>query len=182
MGQLELRTRRLLLRPAGPADAGAIYAYRSDPVVSRYQGRPKNLAAARRTARRNAALKPCTPGTWYQLAVTRKAGGELIGDICVHFTGERQAEIGYTLAPAWQGRGYAAEGVRAVLRWIFDGLGLHRVSASADPRNKSSLRLMRRVGMRREGYFRKSFWTGREWADDVRCAILREEWPTRRRG
>jgi len=49
----------------------------------------------------------------------------------VHFTDGRQAELGYTLAPRYQGRGYATEGARAVLAWLFAKLKLHRVACSA---------------------------------------------------
>ena len=53
----------------------------------------------------------------------------------------------------------------------------HRVYASVDPRNKPSMALLERVGMRKEAYLRQSlFWKG-EWVDDVIYALLRSEWP-----
>lgn len=184
MKGINLETPRLLLRTAVLADAPAIYAYRSDPAVSRYQGRTGSLAAARRQLKLNAAAKPNTPRTWYQLALLKKDGGALIGDIGIHFIDKEnsQAELGYTLAPEHQGLGYAAEAVARVVDYLFKQLGKHRVTASADPRNKRSLKLMERLGMRREAYCKKSFWTGKAWADDVLYALLRAEWrPSRLR-
>ncbi len=161
-----------MLRTVRPGDAAAYYGCRSLPQVRRYQGCPKSLAEARSRLAACAALKPNTPQTWYQFAVLEKSGGAYMGDIAVHFTDGRQAELGYTLAPKFQGRGFATEGARAVLAWLLGKLKLHRVVCTADPRNKPSLAVMRRLGMRREGYFKKSFWTGKEWADDVLYAVL----------
>ena len=57
-------------------------------------------------------------------------------------------ELGYTLARAAWGRGYATEAARAVLRWAFAGLRLPRVVAVADPANTASLRVLEKLGMR----------------------------------
>lgn len=170
-----MTTERLLLRTLLAQDAAAYYSCRSLPEVRRYQGCPKSLAEARRRLAVCAALKPNTPGTWYQFAIIERAGGVYAGDFAVHFTDGRQAELGYTVAPALQGRGYATEAARAVLAWLFGELKLHRVSCSADPRNKASLRVMRRLGMRKEAHFKNSFWTGKEWADDVVYAVLNKD-------
>ena len=178
MKTLKLETERLLLRTVEPGDAGAIFAYRSRPDVCKYQGRHKDIAATRRFIRGVRKTAPNTPDTWHQLAVVEKATGTLIGDLGMHFTGaeNRQAEVAYTLAPQYQGRGYATEAVLRVMRYLFGSLRKHRLVATADPRNSASVRLMKRVGMRREGFFRKSYWTGTEWTDDVLYALLREEW------
>lgn len=174
MKGVEIKTERLLLRTMRPQDAAAYYACRSLPAVRRYQGCPASLAEARRRMKTCAALKPNTPRTWYQFAIIEKADGAYAGDIAVHFTDGRQAELAYTVAPKFQRRGYATEAAGAVLAWLFGKLRLHRVSCSADPRNKASLGVMRRLGMRKEAHFKKSFWTGKEWTDDVVCAVLRE--------
>ena len=55
-------------------------------------------------------------------------------------------ELGYTLARAAWGRGYATEAARAVLRWGFAGLRLPRVVAVADPANAASLHVLDKLG------------------------------------
>lgn len=167
-----------MLRTVEPGDAKAMFAYRSRADVCKYQGRHRNIAATRRIIRAVRSAAPNTPGTWQQLAVIEKSSGAMIGDIGIHFTGgnNRQAELAYTLAPRYQGNGYATEAVLRVMRYLFGTLKKHRLVATADPRNTPSVKLMKRVGMRREGFFRKSFWTGSEWTDDVLYAVLREEW------
>ena len=178
MKVVELKTGRLLLRTVRPADAEAVFKYRSSPEVRKYQGSFASLAQTRRLIRLTAGLKPNAPRTWYQLAVLERTGGRLLGDIAIHFRDKenRQAELGYTLAPEYQGKGYAFEAAARVLEYLFGTLKKHRVSASVDPRNVRSVKLLERLGMRKEGCFIKSFWTGTAWADDAVYAILKEEW------
>ena len=158
-------------------------AYRNDPEVARYQTfRARTRAEIAELIRAQAELVPGTPGSAFQYAVGLKADDELIGD--VYFAVEpdgRQAEIGYTLAAGAQGHGYATEAVRAVLAFGFERAGLHRITAGADPRNLPSIRLLERLGFRREGYFPESYWDGEMWTDDVRYALLAREWRARAR-
>jgi RimJ/RimL family protein N-acetyltransferase len=174
-----LSTSRLVLRRLEPGDGEVVCRYRTDPDVSRYQGwgtlAPEDI---QELIVRLSQVEPDTPGTWLQLAITLQSTGEVIGDCGIHFPPEerRQAEIGITLAPAYQGKGYAAETLSALLDYLFGELGKHRVYASVDPRNQASIALLERVGMRREGHFRESLWFKGEWADDVIYAILEHEW------
>jgi len=177
-GRVYLESQRLMLRTPFPSDAAAIFSYRSLPKVRRYQGKAlatrKGVNALVKSA---AALKPNTPGTWYQLVIISKETGALIGDIGIHFNDEEQSELGYTLSPEHQRRGYATEAVIRVIDYLFSELNKHRITASADPKNRPSLKLLERIGMRREAYFRKSFKTGKTWADDTVYAVLKHEWP-----
>lgn len=122
------------------------------------------------------------PG-WYQIAVVLRDGGNLIGDCGIHILEDdsRIAEIGITIEPASQSRGYATEALRAIFGLLFDKLEKHRVIASVDPRNLPSMALMERIGMRKEGHFVKSLWFKNEWADDVTYAMLAAEWKTKKR-
>lgn len=121
-----------------------------------------------------------SPGTWLQLGVRLRESGALIGDLGVHFLEDgRQVEIDFTLAPAAQGRGLGTEAVVGLLDHLFGQLQKHRVSASVDPRNEPSLRLLRRVGMRQEAHFRHSMLFKGEWVDDIVFAVLASEWRDR---
>src|SRR5512140_2496447 len=113
---LELHTPRLILRQLTVLDAAAVAAYRSLPEVARYQG--WNLVSEANVAALALAqedLAPDTPGTWYQLVLTLRANGAVIGDLGLHFLAEPPAtvELGITLSPEAQGQGYAAEATRA---------------------------------------------------------------------
>ena len=88
----------------------------------------------------------------------------------------RLGEIGYTFAAAHQRQGYAQEAMRAILAYAFGTLELHRIMAVADCRNEPSIRLLERLGMRREGHFLQNAWYKGEWCDEYLYAQLRAEW------
>lgn len=177
MDEWTLETQRLKLRVLEPTDAPQLLPYRSDERVAHYQSwRPRDLADAVRFIRETNEGVPGRSGSWLQLAICQ-AGDGLIGDLGIHFLDSDQWEIGYTLAPDNQGKGYAAEAVGAVLDDAFRHRGIHRVTASVDPANEASIRLLKRLGFRQEAHFIESYRTSDGWADDLVFALLAREWP-----
>ena len=173
---MELLTPRLKLDALTPADAAALFAYRGDAEVARYQGwQPASLDEAAEWIEALAA-EPA-PGHWWQRAIRLRDGGELIGDLGLGLPADEKAgvELGITIAPARQGRGYAGEALRAALDWAF-ARGVNRATASVDPRNTASVALLCSLGMRQEAHFRESYWLRGEWADDLVFALLAREW------
>ncbi|MBZ5658622.1 MAG: GNAT family N-acetyltransferase [Acidobacteriia bacterium] len=120
------------------------------------------------------AIEPGTPGPWYQLGIVLLSEYKLIGDCGFRVVENkpRQAEVGIALAPASQGHGYACEALRALLDYLLVKLGKYRVWGSVDPRNVRSVRLMERVGMRKEAHFERSLLFKGEWVDDVIFSML----------
>lgn len=180
-----IETARLLLKALEVQDAPAVYAYRADPEVGRYQSwHPAGVPEVAKYIRTMAETGFDREDTWFQLGMYLKDTRVLIGDLGVHFLppGSRQVEIGFTVSPAHQRRGYAAEAVPALIGYLFGTLGKHRVIGSVDPRNAPSIALLEKLGMRREAHFRQSILTpdGR-WEDDVIYALLAEEWPAANR-
>lgn len=175
-----LETQRLILRRPTDQDAEAFSRYRSDPEVSRYQGweTPYSLDRAQRFIASLRADPPDAPGQWYQVAIERKDGGEMIGDCAFRRLPDdsRQAEIGYTLAAPFQGQGYGTEAVARLIDYLFADLHLYRVRANIDPENRASARLLKKVGMRFEGRWVESLWFKGYWASEDWYAILRREW------
>lgn len=175
-----LVTARLIVSPLTPGDAVPLFAYRSDASVRRYQPfAPRSVEDARRFI----AMGLTATSTWRQFGIRLKEPAELVGDIGFKLDSEwgMQAEIGVTLSPAWQHRGFATEAVRALLAHLFETVALHRVFASIDPRNEPSIRLFERLGFRQEAHFRQSLWFKGKWVDDVIFAMLASEWREQRR-
>lgn len=180
-----LSSPRLRIRRFVAADARALSGYRSDPAVARYQSfEPCSLDDAHGFIASLAGVAPGTPGEWFQFAVALEGSDELVGDCALHCTASdpRQAEPGFSFARAFQGRGYATEAVRRLLDYAFTTLGLHRVYALTDERNHAAHRLLERLGFRREGRLRESFWSKGEWTTEVLWAVLRAEWRGAPRG
>ena len=176
----ELISDRLRLRRFMLADLTTFVAYRSDPDVARYQSwdAPYSLADGERLISALLGEHPDTAGQWFQYAMVLSGTGELIGDCAsgTDATDPRQAEIGFTLRPEFQGHGYATEGARLLLGYLFGARSKHRVTARCDPRNAASAAVLERLGLRREGYLRESTWAKGEWTDDLLYGLLRDEW------
>jgi RimJ/RimL family protein N-acetyltransferase len=176
---MELDTPRLRLDALRPDDAVALFAYRADPVVSRFQGWcPASVADASGFIERQAGASLDVPDGWFQRAIRLRDSGELIGDLGIHLPTEAEGsiEFGISIVPARQGQGHATEALRAVFGVVFGQLGRHRVHASVDPRNLASMAMLRSLGMRQEAHHRESLWLQGEWVDDVVFALLAREW------
>ncbi len=172
-------TERLVLRQPVLADADAMFTYRTDPEVARYQcWQSDSLERTRASIEAHSGVEMDTPHTWFQLAITQRASGKLIGDCGLHFLKDEpsQSEVGITLAPTHQNQGYATETLQAVLEFLFVDLEKHRVFVSVDPRNVAAIALFKHVGMRQEAHFVESLWFDGAWVDDVIFALLQREW------
>ena len=179
------RTDRLSLRLAAAQDSDAVLAYRRLPEVNDYmtsapsdaaewaevfaqEDRLSKTLVAEHDGRVVGDLMIAVEDAWAQTEVRPQAAGV-------------QAEIGWCLDPAYQGRGLATEGVAALLEICFDGLGLRRVLANCFADNTASWRLMERLGMRREMYtVRDSLHRSGVWMDGMAYALLADEWRSRR--
>ena len=177
---LTLTSKRLILRPLQAADSVVFAAYRSDPEVARYQGweAPFNEQQAAEFIAAMQVREPGTPGEWLQLAIQVRETGVVVGDCAFERLARepRQAEIGITLARSWQGQGLATEALSCLLDYLFGELELHRVQANCDVENHNSMRLMERLGMRREAHFVENLWFKGRWSSEYWYGILRSEW------
>jgi RimJ/RimL family protein N-acetyltransferase len=177
-----LETPRLIIRQFCESDLEPFVAYRNDPEVYRYQGwkTPYLREDAADFITRLRSNNLGMPGEWMQLAIECKDSGEMVGDIAFHVirSNPRQAYLGYTLARSAWGQGYASEAARKTLDYLFRVLDLHRVIADCDVDNAASIRLLERLGFRREAHYIESFWFENEnrWGSEYLYAILQHEW------
>jgi ribosomal-protein-alanine N-acetyltransferase len=92
------------------------------------------------------------------------------------YRNEGRGEFGIWLVPEVWGKGYAKEACTAMLRYGFEELRLHRVSAKMLGRNDRSRGLLESVGFTEEGVLRESRYTDGTYHDEVVYALLEDEW------
>ena len=175
-----LETQRLIIRPFRDADIEPFLAYRNDPEVVKYQGWnfPYSREMAQEFIAHMKSASPVAIGSGYQSAIENRETGEMIGDL-FHLLGQGdspQARVGYTLSRAHWKKGYASEAVKGLLDFFFYELSVHRVVADCDTENTASVRLLERLGFRREAHFIESFWMGNYWGDEYYYGLLEREW------
>jgi ribosomal-protein-alanine N-acetyltransferase len=181
----QLVTERLLLRPFVDADA---------PIVER-------LAGLKQVADTTMNIPhPYPAGSAIGWIATHAAGwetgerltlaaceagtpSELIGAASLAITAAHaHAEVGYWIAPAMWGRGYATEATRALLALGFGELKLHRIQARHFTRNPASGRVMQKAGMKLEGVHRAIFRRNGRFEDVAIYAVLEQEWREKQNG
>jgi RimJ/RimL family protein N-acetyltransferase len=120
----------------------------------------------------------------FEWGIAERSGEGVIGTATLFHvtTTNRRAEIGFAVGRAHQGRGLASEAVEILIAFAFDSLGLHRLEADVDPRNEPSLRLLEKLGFRREGTLRERYFVGDEIQDTVMLGLLAPEWAAGRAG
>lgn len=174
-----IETSRLELRRLKSADLDEYLDYLNDPVVARYQtwdSFPRERALE--VIEEQISLSPGIPGAAFLFALELKDSNAFIGHVVltVQQKDERQAEIGFTMAREHHGRGLAYEASSRVVEYAFSELKLHRLFAITDCENESSVKLLERLRMRREGHFIQNIWFKGKWGDEFLYAILAEEW------
>ncbi|TCM45634.1 GNAT family N-acetyltransferase [Kribbella sp. VKM Ac-2568] len=112
----------------------------------------------------------------YMLAVTRLDDDRLIGFARLGPTGVQAAHLGYAIAADHWGHGYATDASRALVRFAFENLDLHRVSAAIGPENLASVAVVKRLGFSYEGRIRHHVFTNNAWRDSLLYSILADEY------
>jgi RimJ/RimL family protein N-acetyltransferase/uncharacterized damage-inducible protein DinB len=150
---ISLQTDRLLLREPVLEDFESYAAMWADPSVMRY------LSQTGKPMTRHEAWRAFTGhvGHWSlrgfgMFAVMARAGGEFVGLVGPWLPeGWPDLEIGWTLRPAWWGRGYATEAANACLQYAFNELQRTHVVSLITPDNAASIRVAERLGEALEG-------------------------------
>lgn len=86
------------------------------------------------------------------LCVCLKATGTVIGLLAIERRKDREEQVhnlGYVFHPAYQGHGYAQEGCRAIMRYVFNQLGAVAIHTGTHPANEASVRLLTKLGLKR---------------------------------
>lgn len=161
----EIRTERLLLRPARMDDAEAMHTILSDPrAMAFWSSLPhRDLAQTRAWV---AAMMAIDPSEGEDFVIELE--GRVIGKAGLY----RFPEVGYALHPDFWGRGLATEALCPLLARAFAVHRLPAVLADVDPRNVASLRLLARLGFEETGRAERNFLVGEEWCDSVYLRLL----------
>ena len=170
---MELRTERLLLRPAREDDLAAMHAVLSHPGAMTYWSSTphETLDQTRDWLASMIAIQPAEGEDFIV-----ELNGALIGKAGLW----RFPEIGFILHPDHWGRGYAAEALMLILDRAFGVHGLPKVEADVDPRNASSLKLLSGLGFHETGRKARTWFVGGQWCDSVYLELDAARWSQQR--
>lgn len=173
-----LETNRLGLREFVESDWKSVLEYQNDPRYLRfYPWQRRSEAEVRAFIQVFIEWQNYLRRYKYQLALTLKDSGQLIGNIGIRKenSSDHQAELGYEINPKFWGQGYASEAALAMRSFGFNKLGLHRIWAHCIEDNLASRRVLEKVGMRLEGTLRHAeFFKERYWNTCMYAILINE--------
>lgn len=170
-----IATARLVIRFVREEDLPDLLAIHRSDEVTRYLPYTTWRGEGDARAWYERALKRHEDESAMQFVIALRDGGRVIGT-CMLFRFEpasARAELGYVLGRDHWGRGYMREALGAFVAQAFGALGLRRIEAEIDPRNRASERVLQALGFEKEGQMRQRWQRKGEVADSAFYALLR---------
>ncbi|WP_313545720.1 GNAT family N-acetyltransferase [Leifsonia aquatica] len=168
----ELTTERLRLVPLGPDHLAGTWASLQEPEVLRLTGTHAAFTRDGVAAWLAGLADQDDRADW---AILRAEDGAHIGEVVLNDLDADNRSAGFRIAlgaPRWFGQGYGTEATRAVLRYAFSSVGLHRVELEVFAFNPRAQSAYEKAGFVVEGRRRDALlWDG-EWVDAVVMGCL----------
>lgn len=176
-GTQTIETPRLILRRARMEDAEAMFRnWANDTEVTRYLTWPPHESIEVTQSLLQSWVDRYQTDDYYQWMIVLRETNEPIGSIMASTTGRAQsAHIGYCIGKHWWHQGIMSETLKAVMDFLFDEVGYHRVESLHDPNNPYSGAVMRKCGMKYEGRLRQADRNNQGVCDACYYGILASE-------
>ncbi len=171
-------TERLMLRRIEKKDIPDIYEYSKDPKTSEFLLWHPHPAIDITKGYYKLINRKYKRGALYEWALINTRDKKMIGTC--GFTKlnliDNSAEVGYVIAPAYWGMGFATEALKRVLEFGFDFLSLERIEARYMAENSASRRVMEKCHMQFEGIMKHAVYAKGKYRDVGLCAITADEY------
>lgn len=149
---IEIETKNLIIRNHIESDWKDLYDYLSLPEIYRFEpGEPITPEESK-----TIISERCNGHDF--LAVVHKESKQMIGHLYFHQSDPKHFmtwELGYIFNPKFQNQGYCTESSSAILDYAFKMLRSHKVVAFCNPDNIPSWKVLEKIGMEREGFFKQ---------------------------
>ncbi len=159
-------------------DAEAVFAYASDPEVTRYVSWETHRKIGDSESFLRSVVEGYERGEAAEWGIVYKGDGRFVGGCGVvrWELDHSRAELGYVLSREYWGRGLMPEAVRAMVSFGFGRIDLNRIEARCIAENTASARVMAKAGMLYEGTLRQREFIKGAYRDMKLYAILSSEY------
>lgn len=172
-----IRGERVYLRPLEPTDADLVHRWYEDTRVQTLMGDPP-LSLAGRRQRYEDAVK-ADGADVFRFVICLLQDDRAIGRTDLFEVDRQNGSCAFGIAigdPELWGRGFGTDAVNALVDFAFGQLRMERVWLDTDDHNTRAQAAYRKAGFAQEGRLRHAFYQDGRWTDDIRMAILRDEW------
>ena len=177
-GTQPLETERLLLRAFSFDDADSMMRnWAGDDQVQDMYGEPSYKTLEEVKGLLEKYISSYEDGMHFRWGIFEKASGECIGQVAYFLVDQKNhfGEIEYCVGKAFQGRGYATEATKAVIRYGFEKINFNKVQICVRPSNLPSKKVIDKCGFTYEGTLREYFYRNGKYEDRMYHSILRKE-------
>jgi ribosomal-protein-alanine N-acetyltransferase len=172
-----LESERLIFREFDLKDALDIQLIRSDDSVMSYMDSEyhKTIEDSENFISKNIKRYENKIGIFW--AIIDKTENKFIGDFAFWniIRENHRAEIGYTLKPAFWGKGYMTETLNRLIEFGFKDLNLHSFEAEINPKNTNSEKTLVKAGFKKEAYFKENRYFNGEYLDSEIYSLLQAD-------
>jgi ribosomal-protein-alanine N-acetyltransferase len=170
----KLETERLLLEEITRNDAQDLYEIRSDSKVMKYFDREMHRKiddTLEMIEEIKKSFKEKNGITWI---MKDKNSKKMIGYLGYWklIRDKVRAEIGFALKPEYWNKGFMKESLIKIIEFGFNEFGLHSIEANVNPENINSIRLLERIGFKKEAYFKEDYFFQGKFLDSVIYSLL----------
>lgn len=171
------RGERVYLRPLEPEDADLVSGWYADDRVRRLLGDPPTSYARRRQSYGDAVTGD--GDSVFRFIICRLDDDIPVGRTDIFDIDRTNGNCAFGIAigdPALWGQGLGSDAVNAVVDFAFGELRMERVWLDTDADNERAQAAYRKAGFVVEGRLRHVWFQDGVYADDLRMALLRDEW------
>jgi [ribosomal protein S5]-alanine N-acetyltransferase len=171
-----LMTERLIMRPFTKSDAPTVQNLANNKEVAEIIGLPQPYLLEHALDWIEIQPAQFEKGTEFPLAIIEKGSNELVGTITLRVDAVNQkGELGYWMGRPFWGKGFATEAVKRMTLFGMDELGLNRIWAAVISRNKGSISVLQKAGLKKEGLLKGDRLVSGTFEDIEIFGILKQE-------
>lgn len=176
---MKINTKRLFLEELKWKDLEDFHYFSSIPEIREYSTLPvpKDILESKKRLQSIIDSQNNNPRGSYNWKVLLKKTGTFLGlcGIKLSLDKFKLGEIYYEVHPDFWGNGYATEIAEKLIEIGFEKFNLHKVEAGVATDNVSSIRVLEKTKMIREGKRRKILPIRGEWRDNYHYAIVEDD-------
>lgn len=171
-----IETKRLLLREIRLEDCKDMFEYANLPGFGPMAGWQPHRSVAETKSIIQLFIDKKKYGQLGTFAVILKEENKMIGTLELHtYIRGFKAELGYSINPRYQGKGYATEAAIEAIVWGFEDLGLSRIECTTYTYNFSSQKVCKKLHLTYEGERKKGYQLYDGSVHDLACYAITDD-------
>jgi ribosomal-protein-alanine N-acetyltransferase len=173
----ELESERLKYCQIKLEDSETLFEIRTNEEVMRFMGVEKMKSISESKDLIESVSESFKAGSGISWGIIEKSSNIFIGYFGFWRIDSKncRGEIGYALHPDYWNKGYMKETAMKSIEYGFGKMNLHSIEANVSPDNLPSIKLLEKIGFKKEAHFRENVLFNKEFKDSVIYSLLEKD-------